>query len=91
MVLTWTDASLHDLDRIREHLAPLSPQAAARVVRSLTAAPKSLIDFPRIGAQLKEFEPRQIHRIFVDDYEIRYEIMGESIIVLRVWHAKEDR
>ncbi len=78
MVLTWTDASLHDLNRIREYLDPVSPQAAARVIRLLTAAPKRLIDFPRIGAQLKEFELRQIHRIFVDDYEIRYEITLHS-------------
>lgn len=91
MVLIWTDASLSDLDRIHGHLAPVNPHAAGRVVRSLALAPQRLIDFPKIGVQLKEFEPRQIHQIFVDDYEIRYEIAGDSILVLRVWHAKEDR
>ena len=91
MDLVWTDASLSDLDRIYRHLEPVNPQAAARTTRLLAAAPKRLLEFPRIGTRLREFEPREIHRIIVDDYEIRYEIMQDTIFVLRVWHAREDR
>ena len=91
MDLVWADASLSDLDRIYRHLEPVNPQAAARTIKALAAAPRRLLEFPRIGAQLREFEPREIHRITVDDYEIRYEIAQDTIFVLRVWHAKEDR
>lgn len=91
MDLVWTDASLSDLDRIYRHLEPINQQAAARAIRMLTAAPRRLLDFPRIGTQLREFEPREIHRVIVDDYEIRYEITQDMIFVLRIWHAREDR
>lgn len=91
MDLVWTDASLSDLDRIYRHLEPVNPSAAARTIRGLTAAPRRLLEFPRIGTRLSEFEPREIHRVIVDDYEIRYEIAQDTIFVLRVWHAKEDR
>lgn len=91
MDLFWTDASLSDLDRIFRHLEPINPQAAARTTQLLVAAPRRLLEFPRIGTRLREFASREIHRIIVDDYEIRYEVAQDAIVVLRVWHAKEER
>lgn len=91
MDLVWTDASLSDLDRIFRHLEPVSPQAAVRTTQLLVAAPRRLLEYPRIGSRLPEFGSREIHRIIVDDYEIRYEVAQDTIFVLRVWHAREDR
>jgi plasmid stabilization system protein ParE len=65
--------------------------AAARTVQSLTAAPANLLANPRIGERLEEFEPREVHRILVGHYEIRYEIRESTIYVLRLWHTREDR
>ncbi len=38
------------------------------------AAPASLAVNPRIGEKLDEFDPREVRRILVGKYEIRYEI-----------------
>jgi plasmid stabilization system protein ParE len=65
--------------------------AAARVVQSLTNAPTTLLTNPRIGEQLFEFEQREIRRIFVGSYEVRYEIKESTIYVLRLWHTRENR
>ena len=46
---------------------------------------------PRIGEQLEEFGPREVRRILVGRYEIRYEIQQSTIYVLRLWHTREDR
>ena len=43
------------------------------------------------GEQLFQFEPREIRRIFVCEYEIRYELTGQTIYVLRLWHTRENR
>lgn len=91
MVLTWTGKSLSDLVRLYEFLAPVNRQAAVRVVRTLTAAPVRLLDHPRIGEQLEEFAPREVRRLLVGHYEIRYEIQGTTLYVLRIWHTREDR
>ena len=91
MDLVWTDASLSDLDRIYQHLELVNPQAAARTTRLLVGAPKRILEFPRIGTRLREFGSREIRRVIVDDYEIRYEVTQDMIVVLRVWHAREDR
>ncbi len=89
--LKWTSRALADLARLYDFLAPVNQQAAARVVQSLTATPARLKKHPRIGEKLDEFEPREVRRILVKDYEMRYEIQESRIYVLRIWHTKEDR
>ena len=89
--LRWTSKALSDLARLHEFLAPVSPQAAAKVVQTLTAAPSKLLDHPRLGERLEEFEPREVRRLLVGRYEMRYEIQDATIYVLRIWHTREDR
>ena len=91
MQLQWTSHALEDLERLYEFLEPVNPRAAARAVQALVASPARLLKHPRIGEQLDEFEPREVRRILVGPYEIRYEIQGSTIFVLRLWHAREDR
>jgi plasmid stabilization system protein ParE len=89
--LKWTSKALADLARLYGFLSPVNKQVAARTVQSLTAAPTHLKEHPRIGEKLEEFEPREVRRILVKDYEMRYEIQESTIYMLRIWHTKEDR
>ena len=91
MKLKLTSKALTDLVRLHEFLAPINPSAAARTVQSLTAAPVRLLENPRIGEKLDEFEPREVRRILVGHYEMRYEIQESTVYVLRLWHTREDR
>jgi plasmid stabilization system protein ParE len=91
MELKWTGKALSDLARLHEFLAPANRLAAARTVQSLTNAPARLLEQPRIGEKLEEFGSREVRRIQVGRYEMRYEIQGPTIYVLRLWHTREDR
>jgi len=91
MELKWTSRALSDLVRLYEFLLLLNKQAAASTVQSLTAAPAKLLAQPRIGEKLEEFEPREVRRILVGHYEMRYEIQQSTIYILRLWHTREDR
>jgi plasmid stabilization system protein ParE len=91
MDLAWTSKALSDLARLYDFLAPVNKPAAARAVQGLTQAPTILVSNPRIGEQLFQFEPREVRRILVGQYEIRYEILNQMIYVLRLWHTREDR
>ncbi|MET3649999.1 type II toxin-antitoxin system RelE/ParE family toxin [Phyllobacterium ifriqiyense] len=91
MQIDWTIAALSDLARLYDFLQPLNPNAAARTVQLLTAAPEQLLLHPRLGEELEEFQPREIRRILVGRYEMRYEIQNSSIYILRIWHTREDR
>lgn len=91
MKLKWTGKAVSDLGRLYEFLAAVNQKAAAQTVNVLTKAPESLLKNPRIGQKLEEFEPREVRRILVGHYEIRYEIHASVIFVLRLWHTREDR
>jgi plasmid stabilization system protein ParE len=89
--LIWTAKALSDLARLHQFLAPVNPPAAARIVQSLTAAPTRLLAHPRLGERLEEFGSREVRRIIVGSYEMRYEIHESTIYVLRNWHTRENR
>lgn len=91
MELKWTGKAVSDLARLYEFLASVDAPAAERTVRALARAPETLLKNPRIGEQLFQFEPREVRRILVARYEMRYEIADETIIVLRLWHTREER
>ena len=91
MTIEWTKRAKDDLVRFHLFLAPTAPAAAARVVQDLLRAPGRLIDFPRIGEKLAGYDSREVRRIVVGHYELRYELVDDRIIVLRLWHHREDR
>ncbi|MBC9905678.1 MULTISPECIES: type II toxin-antitoxin system RelE/ParE family toxin [Achromobacter] len=91
MTLKWTSKALSDLVRLYEFLAPVNKSAATRAVQALAKAPTILQTNPRIGEQLFQFEPREVRRILVGEYEIRYEIQDAVVHVLRLWHTRESR
>jgi plasmid stabilization system protein ParE len=91
MELKWTTRALSDLARLYEFLAPVNAAAAARTVQALTTATAGLLANPRIGERLEEFAPREVRRILVGHYEMRYEIQESTLYVLRLWHTREER
>lgn len=91
MRIRWTGRASADLVRLHDFLEPMAPEAAARVVQQLARAPNRLLDYPRIGEKLEAYEPREVRRIIVGNYEMRYEIASGTIFILRLWHSREDR
>ena len=89
--IDWTDGALSDLKRLNDFLAPVNSPAAARTVQTLVAAPERLLEHPRLGERLDEFAPREVRRLVVGRYELRYEVGGDKLSILRVFHAREDR
>ncbi|TDR93763.1 type II toxin-antitoxin system RelE/ParE family toxin [Enterovirga rhinocerotis] len=92
MKVRWSPEAVGDLKRLHGFLAKVNPLAAVRTLRRLESAPDRLIAHPRIGRRL-EVEPaaREVRSFFERQYEMRYEIQGETIYILRVWHGREDR
>jgi plasmid stabilization system protein ParE len=89
--LKWTSKALADLARLYEFLALVNKPTAARTVQMLTTSPTCLLVNPRTGERLEEFEPREVRRIYVGHYEMRYEIQESTIYLLRLWHTRENR
>jgi plasmid stabilization system protein ParE len=91
MRIKWTGRASSDLVRLHEHLRPVAADAAARLAQQLARAPDRLLDYPRMGEKLDAYAPREVRRIIVGNYELRYEIADSTIFILRLWHCRENR
>ena len=86
-----TSKALDDLARLHAFLEPVDPRVAARTVQRLMAGVRVLGENPRIGASISGFEPREVRRLIVGNYEMRYEQTEGGAVILRLWHTREDR
>jgi plasmid stabilization system protein ParE len=91
VALRWTRSAFEDLKRIHEFLEPVDPAAATRAVRTVMARVRRIPRQPRLGERLPGFDQREVRRVLVQNYEVRYEIAGADLTVLRVFHTREDR
>ncbi len=89
--IKWSIAALGDLARLHGFLAPVNPQAAKAARERLKQAPRMLQTRPQMGKPLAEFHPREVCRLIVGDCELRYEVMPDAVIILRLWHTRENR
>lgn len=91
MTILWSSEARHDVDRLVDFVAAYDPTRAGEIEQELSQAPKGLLQFRRRGARLSEFDPREVREFRVGTYLLRYELAGKDIIVLRFFHAREDR
>lgn len=91
MKVSWTRPAVADLARLHNFLEPAAPEAAARILQQLARAPDRLVEYPRLGEKLDHYAPREVRRITVGRYEMRYEIADATIFILRLWHSRENR
>ena len=91
MALRWTQSAYRDLRRIYEFLEPVDSGAAVRAVRAVVARVRRIPRQPRLGERLPGFADREVRRVLVQRFEIRYEIAGSELTVLRIFHVREER
>ena len=57
----------------------------------LEAAANRLVAYPRNGERLEGFENRELRRIMIGKYEMRYEVRGVVISIIRIFMAAKTR
>lgn len=91
MSLRWTRSAYRDLTRIHEFLEPVDPAGALRAVRSVIARVRRIPRQPRLGERVPGFAGREVRRVQVGRYEVRYEVAESTVTVLRIFHVREQR
>jgi plasmid stabilization system protein ParE len=89
MQLQFTRSATRDLTRLREFIARHDPRAAARVSNRLSRIIRLLTDQPGLGQSVEELP--ETRDLMAGDYVVRYTVRDEYVVVLRVWHGREDR
>lgn len=91
MRLSWTERARQDLRRVHDFLAPKNPRAAEAVLEALMEAPARLLLQPHMGQRIETITARDVRRILVGQYEVRYTLVGEEIRISRIFHTREER
>lgn len=90
--LIWSKAATHDIQRLRDFIEPHNRDAAQRAALHLKQAAITLLAHPGIGKQLEGRQDRELYVPFGQrGYVIRYRLDATAIVILRIWHGREDR
>jgi toxin ParE1/3/4 len=91
--IEWSERALADLDRFAAFLAELYPRLAPIVAEAIIRKAEVLAEFPELGRPDPErAEYRQVMlRVLNASYVFQYRYDGERLVMLRVFHGREDR
>ena len=90
MKIRYTPEAICDLDRLREFIESKNPVAAQRVAKEILLGIDKIKVFPKMGVPvLRAPQPELIRDLFIGNHTVRYLIVKEELIVLRLWHGKE--
>lgn len=85
--VTWSDRARGDLQAIYEYVAEDSEALALRLIARIIAATLRLREFVESGRVVPYFEESGTREIIVRPYRIAYVVVGETAIILRVFHG----
>jgi len=93
MTVEWSEDALADLNRFALFLQDKHPSLANRVASELIAKAQALADHPKMGRPIRGREEyRQvILQVLNARYVFQYRYDGTRLVMLRVFHGREDR
>jgi toxin ParE1/3/4 len=91
--LEWSAAALADLDRFAAFLHQRHPSMAAMVASEILVKVRIIAEHPQLGRPVKSREHYRevLLRILNATYAFRYRYDGKRIVMLRVFHSREER
>ncbi|WP_230988249.1 type II toxin-antitoxin system RelE/ParE family toxin [Bathymodiolus japonicus methanotrophic gill symbiont] len=67
-------------------------RAAKKSSEKILKAAKSILNNPAIGKTLDGRNDRELFTSFgKNSYIFRYQIIDQKVVILKIWHAREDR
>ena len=95
MKLVYAPEAVKDLRRSHDFVAEHNAPAARRLSKSLRDGFKRLKQFPQMGRRVRQsadvWAPEEIRDWVTGTYIARYLLLDETIVILRIWHQKENR
>ena len=85
----WSSGALADARRNLDYLAAENPSAALRLAALLEAGAEGLVRFPHRGRP--GLLPGTRELVTVPPYVVVYQVQDDAVVILRVWHAAQDR
>lgn len=87
--LQFTKQAIDDLVRLREFIAEKNPEAAKKISEQLIESIQRLTDQPEIGHGVESLPG--VREWIARDYVVHYVVLNDTLIILQIWHGREDR
>ncbi len=93
MKFVFLPEAVEDIDRLYDFLLPKNPATAEKAMLAIDAGLDLLQQNPQAGI---EMEGRPKYRQLIvpfgkSAYVLRYRIHGDRLVIVRVWHGRENR
>jgi plasmid stabilization system protein ParE len=93
--LRWLPEALTDLARLRDFIRVHNPDAAERAAKRILEFVRKLQLHPLIGRPVVDIDRPKLRDLFIPfgqaGYWLRYNITDKEIIIVRIWHSRENR
>jgi toxin ParE1/3/4 len=93
--LNWLSSALIDLARLREFINIHNPAAANRAANRIREGAGRLLDHPHLGKSVEDINDPNLRDLFIPfgqrGYWLRYLIRQDDIVIVRIWHGRENR
>ena len=91
--IVWTTPARFDVQRLRVWTERHSPAQAKAQAQRIRRAVEALSGMPRLGRQLAvpDGGPEELRELVLPPYVIRYLVEPKRIVIVRLWHGREDR
>lgn len=91
--IIWLPEAVADVDRLYGFLRDHNPDAAERAARIILDGSHQLASLPEIGRPMADGTGRRelLLPFGSGAYVLRYLIHQNRIVIVRVWHGREDR
>ena len=88
--VTWANAAIDDLQRLREYFELASPKFAEKLMNQLISRTRTLADFPQSGRMVPEFENVQLREVRSGNYRIIYRLEQiAKVEIARIFHSAQ--
>ena len=84
MQIVWTEQALLRVIEQAEYIAHDKPNAAQRWADAVLEYPNKLIDSPKLGRMVPDFDEENLRELIYGAYRIIYQINGDTIEILTV-------
>jgi len=91
--VVWRERALEDIDRLYNFLFDKNEEAATKAARAILRGSSLLEESLRLGRPMTDGTGRR--ELFIPFgsgfYILRYFLANDVIVIVRVWHGREDR
>lgn len=91
----WLLAATKDVDRLREFIKKENPRAAKNAGLRILGAVDLLTKNPEAGMPSPDEDCEEFRDLYAPfgkgGYTIRYRVKQQVIVIVRVWHSREER